>query len=93
MSNKVHVYIDHFQGQSSPASWEVLGVARDIVKTLGGGVTAVVLGDKVEALAQQAIEHGADEVLLAACGIRLGHGAEAFYCVIERVVSGGGIGR
>jgi electron transfer flavoprotein alpha subunit len=65
MSNKVFVYIDHFQGQSPPSSWEALGVATDIVKTLGGGVSAIVLGDKVEALAKQAIEHGADEVLLA----------------------------
>jgi len=64
MSNKVHVYIDHFQGQTSPASWEAIGVAKGIAQSLGGGVTAVVLGEKVDALAQQAIEHGADEVLL-----------------------------
>jgi electron transfer flavoprotein alpha subunit len=65
MSNKVHVYIDHFQGQTSPSSWEAVGVATDIAKALGGGVTAIVLGEKAEALAKQAIEHGADEVLLA----------------------------
>ena len=43
---------------------------------------------------KRALEAGeTDEVLLAACGIRLGHSAETFYCVIERVVGGGGIGR
>jgi electron transfer flavoprotein alpha subunit len=87
MSNKVHVYIDHFQGQSSPASWEALGVARDIVKALGGGVTAVVLGDKVEALAQQAIEHGADEVLLAEDAGLKDYIAEVHASVLSKLVS------
>ena len=65
MSSKVCVYIDHFHGQPSPASWEAIGVAKTIGETLGGGVAAIVLGEKVEALAKQAVEHGADEVLLA----------------------------
>ncbi len=90
MSNKVHVYIDHFQGQPSPASWEALGVARDIVKTLGGGVTAIVLGEKVEALAQQAIEHGADEVLLADHAALKDYIAESHASVLSKVVSDAG---
>ena len=62
MTNKVFVYIDHFDGQALPASWEAIGVARSMADTLGGGVTAVVLGHDVEEIVKQAIEYGADEV-------------------------------
>lgn len=65
MANHVFVYIDHSAGTAPPSSWEALGVGRTVAGTLGGGVTALVFGHQVEALAQQAFEHGADEVLLA----------------------------
>jgi len=62
MANNVFVYIDHFDGQALPASWEAVGVARSIANTLGGGVAAIVLGHEVEAIIKQAIEYGADTV-------------------------------
>lgn len=65
MDNKIWVYIDHFKGQPMPASWEAVGVARSLANQLGGGVTALVVGSQVGALAQEAIHYGADEVLLA----------------------------
>lgn len=64
MANKVYVYVDHFQGQAVPASWEAIGAARVIADQLGGGVTAVVLGHEVEDLGKSAIAYGADEILL-----------------------------
>ncbi|MCP4140222.1 MAG: electron transfer flavoprotein subunit alpha/FixB family protein [Chloroflexi bacterium] len=57
---KTWVYIDHFKGEAVPSSWEAIGAA----KTLGGDVTAVVLGAGLEALANTAFEYGADEVVL-----------------------------
>jgi electron transfer flavoprotein alpha subunit len=65
MVNKVFVYVDHFKGDAPPASWEALGAARRVAESAGGGVTAVVIGGKVEGLAQTAIEYGAADVLLA----------------------------
>jgi electron transfer flavoprotein alpha subunit len=65
MSNKAFVYVDHFQGQAGPATWEAVGAAKRAAEALGGGVTAVVIGQGVENLAKQAVEYGADEVLLA----------------------------
>ena len=62
MANKVYVYVDHFDGQALPASWEAVGVARSMADNLGGGVTAVVLGHEVGEIVKQAIEYGADEV-------------------------------
>lgn len=57
----IWIYIDHFQGQALPSSWEAIGAA----KKLGAEAKALVLGSGVEALAQEAIAHGADEVFLA----------------------------
>ncbi|MEJ5225206.1 MAG: electron transfer flavoprotein subunit alpha/FixB family protein [Anaerolineales bacterium] len=56
---KTWVYIDHFNGEVVPASWEALGVGKTF-----GPVTAVVLGAGVDAIARAAFEHGADEVVV-----------------------------
>lgn len=61
MTNKIWVFIEQFKGAIQPASLEALGAAR----TLGSGVTALLLGQGVGALAQTVIAHGADEVLVA----------------------------
>ncbi len=65
MDNKVWVYIDQYKGNTLPASWEAVGVARSLANETGGGVTAVVIGCDVESIAQDAIHYGADEVRLA----------------------------
>ncbi len=61
MTNKIWVFIEQFKGAIQPASLEALGAAR----TLGDGVTALLLGQGLGALAQTLIAHGADEVLVA----------------------------
>ena len=64
MTNKVWVYVDQFKGEGHPASWEVIAAGRKLADDLGSGLTALVFGEGVEAVAQTAIHHGADEVLL-----------------------------
>lgn len=64
MSNKILVYVDHFQGQALPASWEAIGAARELADEMGVGVTAVVIGSGVEDIANHALHHGADDVLV-----------------------------
>jgi electron transfer flavoprotein alpha subunit len=63
--NKIWVYIDQFKGQALPTSWETIGAGKTLVGQLGGGITALVFGKDVEAVATQAFQYGADEVLLA----------------------------
>ncbi len=63
--NKIWVYIDQSKGQALPASWEGIGAAKTLAGQLGGGVTALVFGKGVEAIASEAFQYGADEVLLA----------------------------
>jgi electron transfer flavoprotein alpha subunit len=57
---KTLVYIDHFKGDVQPASWEALGLAKSF-----GTALAVVFGSGLDAVAQTALEYGADEVLVA----------------------------
>ncbi len=65
MTNKIWVFVEQFEGVLAQPSLEVLGVARRLAGEMGGGVTALLLGSGVSALAQEVIAHGADEVLLA----------------------------
>ncbi|MEE9215854.1 MAG: electron transfer flavoprotein subunit alpha/FixB family protein [Anaerolineales bacterium] len=59
------VYIDHFDGRAIPASWETLGVGESLAEAIGSDTKAVVLGTGVEAIAQEALDFGAGEALLA----------------------------
>ncbi len=60
----IWVYIDQYKGEALPASWEGIGAAKTLAESLGGGVTAVVLGQGLDQVAQEAFQYGADEVLV-----------------------------
>jgi electron transfer flavoprotein alpha subunit len=62
MADKVWVYIDQFNGEAIPASWEAIGAARMLAEQFGGGVTAVIAGEEVKEAAEQAVQYGADQV-------------------------------
>jgi electron transfer flavoprotein alpha subunit len=59
MSN-IWVFIDQFKGQALQISWEALGAGKNL-----GKVTALVFGEGVEHIAQEAFGYGAHDVLLA----------------------------
>ncbi len=63
--SKIWVFIDQFAGQALPISWEGIGAAKLLAGQLGAGITAVIFGKNVEAIATEAFTYGADEVLLA----------------------------
>lgn len=74
----IWVYVDHFQGKALPASWEAIGAA----KALGATVSALVLGNDAEALAQEAIQYGADEAFLADAQVLKDYTPEPYVSVI-----------
>jgi len=76
------VYIDHFNGQPAPASWEALGLAKTF-----GAATALVFGQNVEALAKTALEYGADTVLMADDPALSVFSPEAFTSTLAALVS------
>jgi len=64
--NKVWVVVEQTKGKAVSAAWEVFTAALSLAKTRQSGVTALVFGSGGEAVAQEALCYGADEVLLAA---------------------------
>ena len=62
MADKVWVFIDQFNGEAIPASWEAIGAARMLADQFSSGVTAVVAGYEVKEVAEQALQYGADQV-------------------------------
>ncbi|MCC8182927.1 MAG: electron transfer flavoprotein subunit alpha/FixB family protein [Clostridiales bacterium] len=65
MENKnLWVYIETDSGVAKNVGYELLNPGRMMADKLGSQLVAVVLGNGVEAVAQQAIAYGADKVLL-----------------------------
>jgi electron transfer flavoprotein alpha subunit len=65
MSMSILVYVDHFQGNVRPASWEIMGKAREMAREAGVPLVGVVVGHRVDSLATTATAYGADRILLA----------------------------
>ena len=79
---KTWAYIDHFQGNALPASWEAIGLAKTF-----GPVSALVFGHDVENLVKSAYEFGADEVLLADDPSLADFRAEAYATTLSRLAA------
>ena len=79
---KTFVYIDHFKGEVQPASWEALGLAKTL-----GSATALVFGSGMDEAAKAALEHGADEVLLADDPALADYRAEAYAATLTALAS------
>lgn len=64
MSGNIFVWIEQIAGQADSIAWETVAAARHIAAGLNCRVTAVILGQDVAGLAGQAIQYGADRVLV-----------------------------
>jgi electron transfer flavoprotein alpha subunit len=60
----VWVFVEQTEGVAARVSWELLGKGRELADTLGVPLSAVVLGDGVEHLCQEAFAYGADQAYL-----------------------------
>ena len=87
MTNKIWAYIDQFKGEALPSSWETIGAGLALAESLGGGVTAVVFGENVGAIAEQAFQYGADEVLVADDATLGDYRAEAYTATLTKLAA------
>ncbi len=87
MTNKIWVYIDQFKGQALPSSWEGIGAGLALAGELGGGVTALVFGQDVGGIAQEAFHHGADEVFLADDATLAEYRSEPYTALIAKLAA------
>jgi electron transfer flavoprotein alpha subunit len=60
----VWVWVEQFNGEAGTISWEMMGQGRRIADTLGVQLTACVLGENAQHIADEAITYGADRVFL-----------------------------
>ncbi|MBE6048143.1 MAG: electron transfer flavoprotein subunit alpha/FixB family protein [Clostridium sp.] len=61
----VWVFAEQREGQLQKVSLELLGEGKKIAEKLGVKLTALLLGNNIEGLADTLTKHGADEVLVA----------------------------
>jgi electron transfer flavoprotein alpha subunit len=59
----VLVWIDQFHGKALPVAWEALGVGRRIADSRGGPLVAVVFGQGLDSIVQQAFHYGVEKVI------------------------------
>ncbi len=63
MSANVFVWVEQHAGKALPVAWEALGLARQLAGE--GKVTALVFGQGVDAVVQEAFAYGADAAIKA----------------------------
>ena len=60
----VWVFIEQTDGIAEKVSWELLGKGRELANKLGVQLSAVVIGDSVETLANETFQYGAEQCYL-----------------------------
>ncbi|MDR1066483.1 MAG: electron transfer flavoprotein subunit alpha/FixB family protein [Clostridiales bacterium] len=65
MSANVLIYCEQRDAALQKVSLELIGKGKELADTLGQKVIAVLLGKNISGLAQELIDHGADEVIYA----------------------------
>ncbi|AXR77963.1 electron transfer flavoprotein subunit alpha/FixB family protein [Natrarchaeobaculum sulfurireducens] len=61
----VWVFIEEHAGEVMPVSWELLEEGRTLAEKLGDELVALVIGEDVDEIAEEALARGADRVLVA----------------------------
>jgi electron transfer flavoprotein alpha subunit len=75
------VYVDHFNGNALPASWEVVGAGKTLGKAIG-----LIIGSKVESLIKDAFGYGVDEVIVSDDPSLEDYRADVFASTLYKVV-------
>lgn len=61
----VWVFIEEHDGDVMPVSWELLAEGRTLADEMDGDLVALLIGEDIEAVAEEAIARGADRALVA----------------------------
>lgn len=65
----VWVYIEHKEGQTSPLSFELLGIGKKLAQDRGGKVCAFVIGENMDSIIKDAFAYGAEKVYAVQDGV------------------------
>ncbi len=78
----VWIFIEHTEAKPATVSWELLGEGSKLAKTLGVELCALVIGDNVEHLCQEAFAYGASKVYLIDAPVFHHYRTETFFRAI-----------
>ena len=82
----VWVFVEQTGGEPAEVSWELMGVAADLAKTLGVELCSVIVGDKVEGLCQESFAYGAAKAYLIDDSVFHYYRTEPYYQAICHLV-------
>jgi electron transfer flavoprotein alpha subunit len=82
----VWIFIEQTDGVPASVSWELLGVGANLAKTLGVELCAVVIGDKVEHLCEEAFNYGASKAYLVDDPVYHDYRTEAYFKAVCHLV-------
>jgi len=60
----VWVFVEQTEGEAAKVSWELMGKGRELADSLGVPLSAVVIGQGVQGLCQEAFAYGANQAYL-----------------------------
>jgi electron transfer flavoprotein alpha subunit len=60
----VWVFVEQTEGESARVSWELMGAGKELARALGVELAAVVIGENVESLCEEAFCYGATKAYL-----------------------------
>lgn len=84
------VWIEQNNGEAVSSCWEVLGKATALAGEMGISAAALVIGDGVDALAQEALGYGAATVYTASSPALARYRLQAYAAVVEQALDAAG---
>lgn len=84
------VWIEQVNGEAVSSCWEVLGKAQALAGEMGSSAAALVIGDGVDAIAQQAVEYGAATVYTASSPALAQYRLQPYTAVVEQALDASG---
>ena len=83
----VLVWIDQFHGKALPVSWEALGVGRSIADKRGVPLTALVFGQNIDSIVQEAFHNGANRVIKSDDATLAEFRLEPYAALLDKVIT------
>ena len=74
----VWVFVEQTEGEPAKVSWELLGIGKELAASLGVELCALVIGDQVEHLCEEAFAHGAVKTYLLDAPLYRNYRTEAY---------------
>jgi len=82
----VWVWVEQFNSEACSISWEMVGQGRRLADELKTELTALVLGHNVERIAHEAIQYGADRVILVDDPTLAAYRTEPYSAILVRLI-------